>query len=381
MLSSLMAVILLASLPTQFSLAQTDERFSLYENPSLGIKIQYPYNWEWKHDHNEVHFSLPQDDAGFQLVVSAYPTLNTSLDQLIMTMPERFMSNFGFIESPKKTTLGLYPARMMVYNFTNDEIDVKAMRVLIQGEHSIYSIDYVAEPAKYNDYLPIIQKMINSFEISVQNALPAKPDFLTYYNSTYGVAIQYPSSWIKDERGDGSNDCFTRVVEFNDPLWTSKLVIYIQYNEDDIYEGKTQKEILELELEWRRDIENPDFYDDFRVIGSNINSTLAGYPAYKLEFSNKAGVTEYNSVQTGTVINSDAYYITADVKAENYSANFPTIRKMIDSFKLEESTDFVCSVRGKPPVPAEDTNKTSTELKPGTEDTNKTSTELKPGIM
>lgn len=385
-LSVLVAFILIASLPIQFTLAQTDAGFSQYENPSLGIKIQYPYNWEWKHDYYEVHFALPQADAGFQLVVSVYPTLNRSLDEMVGFKPG--LSKFGFIESPKKITLGKYPALMMVYNFTNDGIDVKSMLVLLQWEDKTYSINYVAEPTKYNDYLPIIKKMINSFEIMVQDKLTAKSDFLTYNNSTYGVAIQYPSSWTKDERGDGSDDCFSKVIEFKDPSWNAQLMIYIQYNEDDIYEGHTLKEILELELEWYRDYKNPDFYDDFRVIDSNVNGTLAGHSAYKLEYSQKAGVTEYKSVQTGTVINSDAYYITADVKAENYSANFPTVQRMIDSFKMEEAKDFVCLVRGKPPVPAEEINKTSTKPKPGNEETNngneetnKTYTELKPGTM
>ena len=380
-LSPLIAFILCAFLPTQSTLAQTDAVFALYENPYLGIRIQYPYDWEWKHRYDEVHFSLPQDDAGFQLVVQVIPTLNRSLDQFIMNMPERFLPNFGFIESPKKTTLGLYSAFMMVYNFTNDGIDVKAMRVLLQWEDKTYSINYVAEPTKYNNYLPIIKKMINSFEIMVQDELTAKPDFQTYNNSTYGVAIQYPSSWIKDERDVGSDDCHERVVEFSDPSGTNaQLNIYIQYHGDDLYEGDTQKEVLESELEYYRDYQNPDFYDDFKVTKSNINSTLAGYPAYKLEFSNKAGVTEYNSVQTGIVINSDAYFIIADVKAENYLAYFPAIQKMIDSFKMEEPKDFVCLVAGEPPVPAEETNRTSTE-KPPTKDTNKTSTELEPGTM
>jgi hypothetical protein len=379
-LSSLMAFLLCAFLPTQSTLAQTDAVFSLYENPSLGIRIQYPYDWEWKHRYDEVHFSLPQEDAGFQLVVEVIPTLNRSLDEMVTF--DTGLSNFSFIESPKKITLGKYPALMMVYNFTSDGIDVKSMQILILWEYRTYSILYVAEPTKYNDYLPTIKKMINSFEIMVQDNLPTKPDFLTYHNSTYGLAIQYPSSWIKDERGDGSDDCHDRVVEFSDPSGTdAQLNIYVQYHGDDLYEGDTQKEVLESELEFYRDYQNPDFYDDFKVTESNINSTLAGYPAYKLEFSNKAGVTEYNSVQTGIVIDLDAYFIIADVKAENYSANFPTIQKMIDSFKMEEPKDFVCLASGKPPVPAEDTNKTSTESKPGTDYNNKTSTELKPGTM
>jgi|SRR5215216_2463597 len=104
------------------------------------IKLRRRIEEKDKHDYYEVHFALPQDDAGFQLVVSVYPTLNRSLDQFIMNIPERILPDFGFIESPKKTTLGLYPARMMVYNFTNDEIDVKSMRVLLQWEDKTYSI-------------------------------------------------------------------------------------------------------------------------------------------------------------------------------------------------------------------------------------------------
>ena len=37
---------------------------------------------------------------------------------------------------------------------------------------------------------------------------------------------------------------------------------------------------------------------------------------------------------------------------------------MIDSFKMKQPKDFVCLVAGKPPVPAQDTNKTTTEFKP-----------------
>jgi PsbP-like protein len=378
---SLLAFILLATFSTQAALTQTNAGFSLYENHILGIRIQYPSDWEWEQDYDRVSFSLAQDDPGFKLVVSVFPTGNRSLDQLIMNMPERFWPNFGFIESPKKITLGAYPAGMMVYNFTEEENEVKAMRVLTQREDKAYDIVYIAESIKYNDYLPTVEKMISSFKTMSQDNLSTKPDFLTYHNSTYGVAIQYPSSWVKDERGDGSDDCHARVITFTHPSGKAQLIIYVEYQDDSLYKGYTHKEILEAELEFYRDYKNPDFYDDFKVIESDINSTLAGYPAYKLEYTQKAGDTQYNSLQIGTEINSDGYFITADAEAENYSAYFPTIQKMISSFKMEQPKDFVCLVAGKPPVLAEDINKTTTEFKPGTNDSNKTTTELNAGRM
>ena len=383
---SLLFFIILATFSIQAALAQINTAFSLYENHILGIRIQYPSNWEWDQNYDRVVFYLPQDNPGLKLVVSVFPTENRSLDQIINNMLERSPPNFGFIEAPKKTMLDVYPGRMMVYTFTEEEHEVKAMRILTQREDKVYDIVYIAESTQYNEYLHTIDKMISSFKTILQNNLSAKPDFLTYYNSTYGVTIQYPSSWVKDERGDGSDDCHARVVTFTHPSGYAQLIIFVEYQDDSLYEDYTHKEILEAELEFYRDYDNPDFYDNYKVIESNINSTLAGYSAYKLEYTQKAGDIEYNSLQIGTEINSDGYFIVADAEAENYSAYFPTIQKMIDSFKMKQPKDFVCLVAGKPPVLAEDTNKTTTEFKPEkptvlAEDTNKTTSEFQHGIM
>lgn len=383
---SLLFFIILATFSIQAVLAQINTSFSLYENHILGIRIQYPSNWEWDQNYDRVVFYLPQDNPGLKFVVSVFPIENRNLDQIINNMPERSWPNFGFIESPKETTLGVYPERIMVYTFTEDEHEVKAMRILTQREDKVYDIVYLAESTQYNEYLHTIDKMISSFETMLQNNLSTKPDFLTYYNSTYGVTIQYPSSWVKDERGDGSDDCHARVVTFTHPSGYAQLIIFVEYQDDSLYEDYTHKEILEAELEFYRDYDNPDFYVNYKVIESNINSTLAGYSAYKLEYTQKAGDIEYNSLQIGTEINSDGYFIVADAEAENYSAYFPTIQKMIDSFKMKQPKDFVCLVAGKPPVLAEDTNKTTTGFKPEKppvlgEDTNKTTTEFQHGIM
>ena len=65
----------------------------------------------------------------------------------------------------------------------------KQMRILTQREDKVYDIVYIAESTQYNEYLHTIDKMISSFETMLQNNLSTKPDFLTYYNSTYGVTI------------------------------------------------------------------------------------------------------------------------------------------------------------------------------------------------
>ena len=99
---SLLFFIILATFSIQAALAQINTTFSLYENHILGIRIQYPSNWEWDQNYDRVVFYLPQDNPGLKLVVSVFPTENRSLDQIINNMLERSPPNFGFIEAPKK---------------------------------------------------------------------------------------------------------------------------------------------------------------------------------------------------------------------------------------------------------------------------------------
>jgi hypothetical protein len=43
-------------------------------------------------------------------------------------------------------------------------------------------------------------------------------DILTYQNSAYGIKIQYPANWTKDEQDFDSNDGVTDIVVFSSPL-------------------------------------------------------------------------------------------------------------------------------------------------------------------
>jgi hypothetical protein len=43
-------------------------------------------------------------------------------------------------------------------------------------------------------------------------------DILTYQNSSYGIRIQYPANWTKDEGDFDPNDDITDIVEFSSPF-------------------------------------------------------------------------------------------------------------------------------------------------------------------
>ena len=57
----------------------------------------------------------------------------------------------------------------MVYTNSEGEDEHKTMQVLSIKEDKAYLLTYIAEKRKYLDYLPTIERMINSFEIAIYN--------------------------------------------------------------------------------------------------------------------------------------------------------------------------------------------------------------------
>src|SRR5919112_820354 len=79
--------------------------------------------------------------------------------------------------------------------------------------------------------------------------------------------------------------------------------------------------------------------EDFEVVESNTNSTLAGYPAYKLVFTDVDDDINYESIEFGTIIGVKVYFATYEAEEEQYSDYLPTVQKMIDSLKINASNN------------------------------------------
>jgi hypothetical protein len=99
-------------------------------------------------------------------------TLEEYASSLITAYNETF-TDFNLIESNTNSTLAGKPAYKLVYTETledeeeeEESTNLKSMEIgTIIGDR-VYFIEYIAEEEKYSDYLPIIQMMINSIEIT-----------------------------------------------------------------------------------------------------------------------------------------------------------------------------------------------------------------------
>ena len=163
--------------------------------------------------------------------------------------------------------------------------------------------------------------------------LQTTSDILTYQNSSYGIRIQYPANWTKDEGDFDHNDDITNIVEFSSPFESRSdsepetLGISIEGFTD---ENMTIDEYANSLITYYKET-----LTNFNLVESDTNNgILAGRPAYKLVYSDVEDDTNYKTMEIGTIIGDKVYYIEYISEEEKYSNYLPTIQMMINSFEI-----------------------------------------------
>jgi hypothetical protein len=160
----------------------TAEDFLTYENTTYGIRIQHPAGWQVGESNqtsqdnvvnNIVAFRSPKDRISDTIaenviigVENLRPEENISLDAystLQIAEFTQFSTNFD-LEQSTPIILAGNPAHKIVFSETVQQQPIKRMQVWTIKDNKAYIITFAGEAAKYSDYLPTIQKMIDSFE-------------------------------------------------------------------------------------------------------------------------------------------------------------------------------------------------------------------------
>lgn len=180
-----------AALPnSQSSPAKTttanNTNFLTYQNPISGIKIQYPSGWlkeaaagtgvtfvlpAGKNNSNNSNNSTPEQFLAKlnTTAIAGFPP-NVPLKGMadgVLNGYKHLLPNFQ-LESYMNTTLGGSPAVKIVYMFTDPRHggDFKASDTATIKGNRLYVIQYYVQSSKYQSYLPTLQKMLDSFEVT-----------------------------------------------------------------------------------------------------------------------------------------------------------------------------------------------------------------------
>jgi hypothetical protein len=177
----------------QEALAQTNDNstFKLYENPTFGIRMQYPSDWEkvepgqisYESSFNIiVGFVSPKESVsdtsppaalsiGIHNLSSSSSYQNTTLDQYTDAHINAIRREQESLVESATTTLSAGSnnntlAHKVVYVNSQGQ---EQMQVWTIKENKAYHITYAADVARYPDYLPLAQKIIDSFEIGTMS--------------------------------------------------------------------------------------------------------------------------------------------------------------------------------------------------------------------
>lgn len=148
--------------------------FSLYENYSLGFRVDYPQNWSKQNRDDflatgSVFFSPLENDADqFKEQVSVLVE-NLVTDLPLSEYTELSLSEIKQLSDPnigkaQVVAMGANEGRQIVYQGEENGSPVKRMQTWSVNGNRAYVITYTALPENFNDYLPTVEKMIQSFE-------------------------------------------------------------------------------------------------------------------------------------------------------------------------------------------------------------------------
>jgi len=266
--------------------------FPAYENNStLGLKIQYPSNWEKDSYDNKVAFFAPSLDnskiipASLFVDVDNLPFQIMDVDDYISHYIKHLRTHSG-ISEPIEVTLTTL-AGNVAHNFTalakigQDEYRATDI-ILLSGIKKYELTYYIAEGAKSSSYLPTIQKMIDSFEINIgitnspKNETTSGNFFLTYANnSTLRIKIQYPANWQTIESEDKDHGVlFLSPSESNSDRFLESF---------SVSRSLSYSNISSLhELASRAINDHIEHLPDFQLVDTKLIA-VKGSPAYMLE--------------------------------------------------------------------------------------------------
>ena len=149
------------------------KKYITYENEY--IKIEYPKTWQRENlsyfPNTTLAFVSPKENAWdrfqekVEVVIEEYPkpiSLKQYSKQAILQLES--LDNF-ILSPPQSTKLGRSDANYVLYKSTDRDIEIKGKEVWTVNYQQIYRIIYIAEPDKFQKFLPQATRMIESLEI------------------------------------------------------------------------------------------------------------------------------------------------------------------------------------------------------------------------
>lgn len=365
--------------------------------PAYGFEIQYPSSWNITDEYNrtgtwnsvvtlvprELPLPEPPDTIDATALSVLVGTTSKSLNQIVAQL-DRWLSwegnPFFNIEEVSPARLSGYAASKIVFTFKGGTTDTTILQVLSKNSDILYNITYASKSSQYLEYLPEVERIIESFKITgkpsnsviepvIQPGSMFDPSmfatesedrgvqgntsnpgvnttfvgsgnasgFIEYENPNYGFKIQYPSDWEKLElnKRTTSEGTTNLIVSFR-----GQGVRFDITTLDKKYASSEMDKLFDERLQMYTD-------SGYSISNSHISSlSKKSYPAYTIRAEHEGCatciITEY-----GMIANDTVYLLSWDFTLSNrseYQQLEQVAGEMIYSFEgIPSSNRFTAS--------------------------------------
>jgi hypothetical protein len=334
---------LIATFSVENAYSQSSDDFLTYTNSEYGYQFEYPSSWlktETGDPALHVVITSPfenSDDEFTELAAAGAETLFIDIDldaYTELSLRSLETPDFKVLDS-SKISVSDNPAQMIIFSDKNEfGDDVKGLAVWLVSDKNGYFVMFVAEPAKYSEYLPIFEKMLDSYELDEKLKEDVKleliiDDYSTYIDSVNKIKFEYPTHWSKlDLNTEGIITIITSPLEDYNDQYGETVVVGIE----EIPFG-----LLSLEQYSELSIKNMASVPEFKIL-EQADTTLANLPAKKMVFSQVEPTynIDLTTLTVWTIKDDMAYFMALGAEPAKYPTYLPIFEKIISSFEIGE---------------------------------------------
>jgi eukaryotic-like serine/threonine-protein kinase len=163
--------------PTSGSLYATSkinqENYTNYHNSSFGISLDYPIEWKQIGDNRGSWFRNENESVNVR--IETIPFQNQTLDQLTnyqANLTEQQFPDQKILEKNVSKMGNNYTAYKLLFDFPEEPADpegtpMRELKIWTTNNGRAYIFSYFTTNDAFDFYLPVVQKMIDSFRITV----------------------------------------------------------------------------------------------------------------------------------------------------------------------------------------------------------------------
>src|ERR671914_3066498 len=170
--------VLFGGSPITESPVQSFGNASLVIESPVGIRTQYPDGWEIIIQNASdsllsLRFNAPPENdtdsfrENVRLVINTVSN-NTDLSNFTSATLTSYLELYPDLELIELSSTNLTSSAIPAYKLVGSRTQAGSnfMQIFALEEEKVYSIIYSSEKSRYSTYLPIIEEMINSFEVT-----------------------------------------------------------------------------------------------------------------------------------------------------------------------------------------------------------------------